>query len=602
MKIALKTFLICLYMLIIFSEGNNADASSPDSVLNVIYSTGLNAFTQSVNLVSGAELKLTIDSLQNISNSPLITANVGHLSKILHGGDFPLFQALNFDVTMPGLDDLYGGAKNFVSLIEKAGRQKNFPPVILTNLMPDTSANLSDPIQKMFKNKSLHEYLVLEKSGFKIGVFAVLGNEVIFKLSQSLGYNFKDPELAAQQASRFLKYHEQVDFIVCLTFSGMSKKPGSRSWTGETQYLGLKAPDIDIIISGGTNTQLTDTLYSENTPVLQASTNNMELNLAEVAINAAGRKIRKLRQIPLDYLVSESNPETNGELGVQSNFPLQNELPASGYGQMLTDAMLWAVNQATNESTDFAFLLNENIRAKPVPDENSLIAQTQLLNSLPNISIPGFETSSVPLVRFLLNGEDLQKVLEVNSSVYPIKGADYFLHFAGLKVRYNTSRIIFNRVIEAKRGGGDSEAHNISFDKTAKYSVVSDWITAQRLQIMHRMTSGFLRISLLNREGTELEKLADATILRAGKTIKLDQAAVDFCKSFPDIDNNNIPDVPENYRNPGMNIEVISSMKPQDFFKNPSIVMVALIIISFLMLIGFAAVVIVLIKRIAAKV
>ncbi|MCA9733446.1 5'-nucleotidase C-terminal domain-containing protein, partial [candidate division KSB1 bacterium] len=470
------------------------------------------------------------------------------------------------------------------------------PKIVLTNMELDSSNAESAQLKKLYEDKKIHEYLILEKADLKIGVFAVLGNEEIFKLQQSPGFLFKDPELSAQQASRFLQQHEKVDIIVCLTFSGMSKKPGSTRWTGETQYLGLKAPDIDIIISGGTNSVRTDTVYSENTPVLQSAARQQSLNIAEVLVASTQREIKRMQQI--DGKFSEQRQSSRN--GVQHDFALRNTLPASGLGNFITDAMLWAAQQTAANTTDFAFFLNENIRVQEETDTNSLLTDQDVEELFPPIDPAQPNKAGFPLVKINVTGSDLQKILEINSSVYPLKGNDYFLHFAGLHVRYNTSRILFNRVIGAQKTAYANDAIPILFSEEQIYSIVTDWITAQRLSMMHKMTSGFLQIHLLGKDGSPVQELSGHVLQKAGDPYSLQTIIEDYCSTFADVDANGVPDIPEKYGQPQMRMDVISSMMPHDFLQNPSVVMVVLIIISLLMLVGVIAVVVVVVRRIRA--
>ncbi len=558
-------------------------AAAPDSVLNIIYTSGA-GLGQEKSTLDFHKVQQEIQQLQS-QKYPLLIFKTGHVCCNSH--ITPNEQLANvasqfkIDAMMPDFDDLYGGAQRFAACVRA---QKNLPALILTNFEMDSSAAPDDPLLKLYRENLLQEYIIVHKGGYKIGIFAVLGNEVIFKLRQSPGYKFKDPELAAQQASRFLKFYEKVDFVICLTSSGMSVKPGGEQWSGETQYLGVKAPDIDVIISGGTNCQHADSILSKNTPVLQAADNTTEISFASVSIDGSQRKIvdRAHWLFPDDA--------SSGSLIIGK------DLPASGLGQLLSDAMLQAIRRQ-GKTVDFALLLNENIRGILSVGRSVAIEEAQIAKVLPDLKIAGLANSGLPLLRFYLDGKDLQKTLEVTSSVYPLKGDNYFIHSAGLKARYNTSRIIFNRVVQAELQRGKNRGEPVVFEKERLYAVVSDWVTAQRLQIMHGMTSGFLRITLRDAQGKAVRHLAQALIQ---PPLSLRQATLQYCDRFVDRNGDAIPDIPKIYLNPQPRIEVISSMKPQDFLRNPNIVMIALIVISLLMVAGVAAVIVVLIRRIRA--
>ncbi|KAA3661753.1 MAG: hypothetical protein DWQ10_03885, partial [Calditrichaeota bacterium] len=275
-------------------------------------------------------------------------------------------------------------------------------------------------------------------------------------------------------------------------------------------------------------------------------------------------------------------------------------LPNSRLGNFLSDAILWRSHQATSVNIDFAFLLNENIRSGWKPAENSSLTQQDIDALMPPIDFFKTRNSGLPLVHIYIDGSTLQKLLEINSSVYPLKGPNYFLHFAGLKAQYNTSRILFNRVTGAVRNTSTQLSGPISFAADQLYSVVFDWITAQRLLVMHRMTSGFLKMDFLDKNGEPVEDLKKF-LLNANKNhISFQQAITDYCATFSDMNGNGLADIPQKYESVQNRIEVQSSMNLHNFMQNPSFVMIVLIVISLLMLIGVIAVIVILVRRIRA--
>ena len=573
MNIQLKNF--CPLFLSCLVAVANLQAAAPDSLLNIVYSAGFNPETDQLRL---KPMLQKIEALR-LQNHPFITVKIGGLQAPEHARDTHAPATVKFDVMMPDFDALIGGADYFSRQLRA---RSDSTPLILTNLQIDSLNGTTAALSKLVDDRFVREYIVLEKQGYRIGVFAVLGNEVIFKLQNSPGLRFKDPEMSAQQASRFLQFHEKVDFIVGLTFSGMRIKPGGRKWTGESQYLGVKAPDIDVIISSGTNCSRVDSILSKDTPVLQMADDRTELNFATVAIAGTHRRVIDRGHWRL------------GDAGNINSPLVQHELPVSGLGNFVTDAMLQFADQK-QRPVDFAFLLNENLRQNLQSVKRSHQFSLSLAKIFPQIHLPGSKSSGLPLVHFYLDGEDLQKAMELNSSIYPLKGANYFMHIAGLQVSYNTRRIIFNRVVRAQFDAGENRGAEIAFDENHLYAIVSDWITAARLQSIYKMASGFLRITLRDSSGEVVENLS---ALQMKPEVNLQLAVGDFWENLGDVDGDGFPDIPQKYFNPQPRILVSTTLNFADLFHNPSIVMVVLIIISCLMIIGVAAVIVVLIRRI----
>ncbi len=114
-------------------------------------------------------------------------------------------------------------------------------------------ANLvaKDPEHPMAKytnrdGKKKTPYFILERAGFKIGVFHVVPNEMEKEVSQHRvkGISFKDPKEVGQEIVKKLREEEKVDFVIAL--SHLERR--SSSGTVVREYL-KEVPGIDLMIS-----------------------------------------------------------------------------------------------------------------------------------------------------------------------------------------------------------------------------------------------------------------------------------------------------------------------------------------------------------------
>ena len=95
------------------------------------------------------------------------------------------------------------------------------------------------------------DYTIIERNGIKIGVFGLMGKDAASNAPMS-EVKFTDAVENAKRVVNTLKQKEKVDLVICLSHSG--------TWTdkskSEDEILAKKVPEIDVIISGHTHTQL----------------------------------------------------------------------------------------------------------------------------------------------------------------------------------------------------------------------------------------------------------------------------------------------------------------------------------------------------------
>jgi 5'-nucleotidase/UDP-sugar diphosphatase len=127
---------------------------------------------------------------------------------------------------------------------------------------------------------------------------------------------------------------------------------------------------------------------------------------------------------------------------VLSNLPPFNE---TALGNFVADAMRFVAQEFTGEKVDIAGQANGNIR--------SSISPGTMGYSAGNISFYEIiESTSVgrgldgypgcPIASVYLTGEDVRRVLEITILLQEFMGDSYFLHFSGLRYRYNPANAV----------------------------------------------------------------------------------------------------------------------------------------------------------------
>ena len=85
-----------------------------------------------------------------------------------------------------------------------------------------------------------------------------------------------------------------------------------------------------------------------------------------------------------------------------------------------------------------------------------MIAIGDLFRTIP-LGIGVDDTMGYPLISFYLYGYELKRALEILTSVYPLKGYDYYLQISGLRFSYNPHRVIFDRVTDIEMGSDERD-------------------------------------------------------------------------------------------------------------------------------------------------
>jgi len=166
----------------------------------------------------------------------------------------------------------------------------------------------------------------------------------------------------------------------------------------------------------------------------------------------------------------------------------------------------------------------------------------------------------------------------VLTSIYPLKGSDYFLQVSGLKCTFNPRRMIFDRVtglwLRNERGGYD-ELDYSSSNKTL-YRVAANFYNSTFLKIIGSFTMNILNIVPKDRNGDPIDDLGtvlvDADPGKAGvQELKEWLCIMNFVRGFPDTDGDGVPNVPSEYREKQGRIVAEASLNPVSLLSHGTI-------------------------------
>jgi 5'-nucleotidase/UDP-sugar diphosphatase len=318
-------------------------------------------------------------------------------------------------------------------------------------------------VRSIYRNTGMFEL----GNGLKVGVFGIVGKDAVLAMGDSGDVSFLDQHQTAYQMVDDLE-EQGADVIVAISHSGVD----------EDRELAKKVPGIDIIVGGHCHTALHEPVWQGTTIIVQAGSLGIYLGQLELAYDPNTDHVRARNEennhpflIPIDSrftcdpqifaLVQKYTLDlnayveevTNGKFEdvmstvTRSDFVLSNLPPfnETALGNFVADAMRFVAQEFTGEKVDIAGQANGNIR--------SSISPGTMGYSAGNISFYEIiESTSVgrgldgypgcPIASVYLTGEDVRRVLEITILLQEFMGDSYFLHFSGLRYRYNPANAV----------------------------------------------------------------------------------------------------------------------------------------------------------------
>lgn len=444
----------------------------------------------------------------------------------------------------------------------------------------DKEGNMTQSLKELkdaMENYGVREYIVLERSGVRIGIFGLMGDESASMAPMS-EVVFEDTVIHAKRVVKALNEQENVDLIICLSHSG-TKEDKSES---EDEILAKKVPEIDVIISGHSHTMLEEPLVIGSTII--GSSEEYGKNLGVIELSRNGNDDWKPERYEL-IAVSDSIPEdeTISQLVEEYKATIEKEyfskfnlsfdeivantpfsFPAvkdvednhdeSTLGNLISDAYIYAVKQAEGEDyipIDAAIVPVGTIRDSFFKG-NISVADAFRVSSLGigTDKMPGY-----PLISIYLTGKELKALCEVDASVTPLmKQAQLFI--SGMQYSFNPNRLIFNKVLESSLVKlpnqtdiiTDDYLEDINDDK--QYRVVAGLYSAQMLSVVGEKSFGLLKIEPKTKDGNPVTDYEAEIIYETnGNTrseVKEWYALVSYLKSFDKVEG--VPTIPEYYQ------------------------------------------------------
>ena len=490
-----------------------------------------------------------------------------------------------FDYQSKGLADMLNVAKNSGDTV---------PSLVLCNVDWDAmeEAGLSEgqkQIQSAFEKYQVRDYVVVQKGNIKIAVLGVFGKDALV-CAPTCELVWKDPVKAAKQTVEKIKKKEKVDMIACVSHSG--------TWDAEDksedEILAKEVPDIDLIISGHTHSQLDKPIQHGNTYIVSCGEYGKNLGTISMTQKDDGRwKATSYELIPVS---DEVNPDetTQAKIDALMDTVDINYLAKFGYtrkevlaendiefnsldemgtkheelnlGDIISDAYVYAVENSDNydgDPVDVAVVPSGTVRDTYAKGE---ITVESVYNSF-SLGIGKDGLAGYPLISAYLTGKELKLVAEIDASI-----SDFMtiarLYCSGLNFTFNPHRMILNKVTDCYLTGQDGKREEIQDDKL--YHVVTDLYTGQMLGSVMDISYGLLSIIPKDKEGNPIEDLEEYAIMEENQELKAWVAIARYMQSFDDTDGDGIANVSEYYATTHGRKVVENSRNLVQLLKNPN--------------------------------
>ena len=621
--------------------GVNAKAADTGKHMDVLFThdthSHLNSFSTIVDgkqeEVGGfARLKTLIDEQKEKNPDTLYLDggdfSMGTLIQTVYeteAAELRMLGYLGCDVTTWGnheFDYRSSGLANMLNTAKASG--ENVPSLVVCNVdwSAMEKAGLTEGQQQIkdaFENYGVKDYVVVQKGDVKIAVFGVFGKDSL-DCAPTCELLFEDPIEASKKTVEEIKKNEDVDMIACVSHSG-SVEDEDKS---DDEILAKSVPDIDLIISGHTHTQLDEPIQHGDTYIVSCGEYGRNLGTISMTQKDDGRwdvdtyeLIPVTDEIKADAATQERIDElmetvdTNylshfgytkdqilaeNDIEFSSVDDMYNEHEELNLGDIMSDAYVYAVENAADfdgVAVDVAVVPSGTVRDTYAKGD---ITVEQVFNSF-SLGIGADGVPGYPLISVYLTGKELKTAAEIDASV-----SDFMttarLYCSGLDFTYNPNRMILNKVTDVYLDDG---TQRIELEDDKLYRVVADLYSGQMLSAVTDMSYGLLSLVPKYADGTPIEDFEDVIITENGKELKAWDAIARYMESFEDTDGEGIANVPEYYSTDHDRKVVDDSRNIVDLVKNPN-KFTGIIVGVIAVLILLVIFIILLIKKIVKKV
>ena len=587
-----------------------AQDAAPGTTVDIVFThdthSHLNTFT---TMVDGLETELggfarmnTLIEAQRAQNPDTLVIDGGDFSMgtliqtvfETQAAELRMLGYLGCDVTTLGNHEFDYRSKGLANMLTSAQASGDaVPAMVVCNVDWDTmeAEGLTEGQQRLkdaFDAYGVSDYTVLEKGDVDIAVVGVFGKDAL-ACAPTCELKFEDPIEAVKQTVADIKANEDVDMIVCVSHSG-TWEDESKS---EDELLAKAVPDLDLILSGHTHTELEEPIQHGSTYVVSCGEygkNLGELTLtqqadgrwamsayelvpitSDIAVHAATQQAIDsfMDTVDTDYLArfgyTKDQVLAENDIVFSTQKDLENIHEEHNLGDIIADAYVYAVENAADYDgvpVDLAVVPSGTVRDTYARGD---ITVEQVFNSF-SLGIGADGVPGYPLISVYLTGREIRTAAEIDASM-----SDFMttarLYCSGLNFTYNPHRLLLNKVTDVCL---EDDGQRVALEDDKLYRIVADLYSGQMLSAVTDMSYGVLSIVPKYADGTPITDFEDVIITENGRELKAWDSIARYMLSFSDTDGDGIANVPAYYSTTHGRKLVDTSRSPLALLKNPN--------------------------------
>ena len=587
-----------------------AQEAAPGTAVDIVFThdthSHLNTFT---TMVDGLETELggfarmnTLIEAQRAQNPDTLVIDGGDFSMgtliqtvfETQAAELRMLGYLGCDVTTLGNHEFDYRSKGLANMLTSAQASGDaVPAMVVCNVDWDTmeAEGLTEGQQRLkdaFAAYGVSDYTVLEKGDVDIAVVGVFGKDAL-ACAPTCELKFEDSIEAVKQTVADIKANEDVDMIVCVSHSG-TWEDESKS---EDELLAKAVPDLDLILSGHTHTEIEKPIQHGSTYVVSCGEygkNLGELTLtqqadgrwamsayelipitSDIAVHAATQQTIDsfMDTVDTDYLArfgyTKDQVLAENDIVFSTQKDLENIHEEHNLGDIIADAYVYAVENAADYDgvpVDLAVVPSGTVRDTYARGD---ITVEQVFNSF-SLGIGADGVPGYPLISVYLTGREIRTAAEIDASV-----SDFMttarLYCSGLNFTYNPHRLLLNKVTDVCL---EDDGQRVALEDDKLYRIVADLYSGQMLSAVTDMSYGILAIVPKYADGTPITDFEDVIITENGRELKAWDSIARYMASFADTDGDGIANVPAYYSTTHGRKLVDTSRSPLALLKNPN--------------------------------
>lgn len=622
-----------------------AAAEAAGKTLDVVFThdthSHLNSFStvidgESTEVGGFARIKTVIDEQKAENPDTLVVDggdfSMGTLVQTVYedeAAELRMLGAIGCEVTTFGNHEFDYRSSGLAQMLKSAAESGDvLPELVVCNVDWDAmeAAGLNDgqqQIQSGFEEYGVKDYVVLQKGDVNVAVTGVFGVDAL-ACAPTCELLFRDPVEAVKETVAEIKANEDVDMIVCVSHSG-TWEDESKS---EDEILAKSVPDLDLIISGHTHTELAEPIVHGDTYIVSTGEYGKKIGKLSMTQKSDGRwEMTDYKLVPIlstitadgatqekidgfmeavdtgylaDFGYTKDEVLATNNVQFSTLHDLEYEHTEHNLGDLMSDTYVYAVENSDDFDgvpVDVAVVPSGTVRDTYTAGN---ITVEQVFNSF-SLGIGPDGVPGYPLISVYLTGKELRTAAEIDASV-----SDYMttarLYMSGLHFTYNPNRMILNKVTDIYLT--DENGSRVELEDDKLYRVVADLYSGQMLSAVTDMSHGLLSLVPKYADGTPIEDFEDVIVMEGDRELKAWDSIARYMQSFEDTDGDGIANVPSYYSQMHDRKVVDESRSLGDLVKSPNkyaAMIIAVILIVIILVVLLIVLVVKLIKRIRRR-